>query len=134
MVIKAYFLASNILIHMRIIILCLSGRTSTELIQILMCSLTVITVKDALLLKYVSADNPNHLFMPLKGISLLLKHYLLIYYFCASQRKARTKIGPCHIFRHAMDRSLCPSNSICRSFNFNFGFLNDKKDSQNLAT
>ena len=94
---------------MRIIILCLCGRSSLELIQILMCSLTVITVKDALLLKYVSVDNQNYLFMPLKGISLLLKkHYHLIYYFCAFQRKARIKIGQCHNFRNTINRCLCP--------------------------
>ena len=52
---------------MRITNFCLHGRSSIELIQILMCSLTVITVKDALLLKYVAVDNPNYLLMLPEG-------------------------------------------------------------------
>ena len=90
------FYASNtsINIYMRITKFCLHGRSSIELIQILMCSLTVITVKDALLLKYVSEDNQNYLFMLLKGISLLLKHYHLLFLRFSKKGKNQHRAMP----------------------------------------
>ena len=90
------------------LILCLSGRSSLELIQILMCSLTVITVKDALLLKYVSEDNQNYLFMLLKGISLLLKHYHLLYLRFLKKGKNQNRAMP-NFQTHKKQVSLPPA-------------------------
>ena len=117
---------------MRITKFCLLGRSSIELIQILMCSLTVITVKDVLLLKYVSEDNQNYLFMLLKGISLLLKHYHLLFLRFSKKGKNQHRAMP-NFQTHNKQVSLPPAIPSVGPLVSILDFGKKKKDSQNLA-